>query len=121
RDQDGQDLYNLKTLYVQGRPAPFTHAHWRRFPVNKIPLRDAEAFDRWLLERWAEKAELLEHFRADGGFPDAQGSITSGVELRSPFEMLQIFTGVLAVTAGWLMTRYLLGSGLTLVGVLYKP
>ncbi|KAK6430769.1 hypothetical protein LTR95_013076 [Oleoguttula sp. CCFEE 5521] len=106
RGQDGQDLFNLKTLYGQGRAAPFTHAHWRRFAINKIPLRDAEAFDRWLLERWAEKAELLEHFRAHGGFPDTQGSITSGVELRSPFEMLQILTGVIAVIAAWLMLRF---------------
>lgn len=104
RDIDGQDIVNLRSLYIQGRRAPLTHAHYRRFVIQDIPLHDPEAFDTWLYERWAEKEQLLEHFRAHDSFPAEDGSVKAQVELRRPLlEMLGVLaTCVFAVlVARW--------------------
>ena len=73
---------NLRSLYVQGRKAPLTHAHYRRFAIQDIPLHDADSFDKWLYERWMEKEQLLEHFRAHGSFPAEESAVKAQVELR---------------------------------------
>lgn len=79
--------------------------HWRRFAVSSIPVKDPEAFDQWVLERWREKDELLETFYDTGRFPaDVQpGSkendyIETEVRLQSWAEIGQIYV-VLATVA----------------------
>lgn len=44
------------------------HVHVRRFPVADLP-DSADDLRQWLLDRWHEKDELLEHFYATGTFP----------------------------------------------------
>ncbi len=44
------------------------HVHVRRFPVADLP-HPADDLRQWLLDRWHEKDDLLEHFYATGAFP----------------------------------------------------
>ena len=44
------------------------HVHVRRFPVADLP-DSADDLRQWLLDRWHEKDDLLEHFYATGSFP----------------------------------------------------
>jgi len=44
------------------------HVHVRRFPVADLPP-SADDLRQWLLDRWHEKDDLLEHFYATGAFP----------------------------------------------------
>ena len=43
--------------------------HWRRFAISQIPLDDTKAFEDWLLRRWIEKDQLVEHYLRNGKFP----------------------------------------------------
>lgn len=108
RGVDGQDIVNLKSLYVKGEKAPLTHAHYRRFAVKEIPFHDSEAFDAWLYERWAEKEKLLAHFQTHKRFPAEEGYQLTCIKLRSRLEMLVVlFTCGFAVLVIWLTTRSL--------------
>ena len=50
--------------------------HWRRFQVSKIPLEDQQEFEAWLIERWAEKDQLMDEYFETGRFPsELAGSI----------------------------------------------
>ncbi len=42
--------------------------------MSTIPLDDAKDFERWLLDRWREKDELLEQWYESGRFPSDPGS-----------------------------------------------
>ncbi|OAL42539.1 putative acyltransferase [Pyrenochaeta sp. DS3sAY3a] len=101
----GQDIFTLKTLYVEGREAPITHLHWRRFSIKDVPLHDAKAFDRWLYERWAEKDRLLEHFQQSQSFPTELVSINVKIELHSSLEVWQILASVFALVAVWIIVK----------------
>ncbi|KAK5018373.1 acyltransferase-domain-containing protein [Cryomyces antarcticus] len=116
--QFGQDIFTLRSTYFQGRPPKSVNMYWRRFWVGDIPVGDKDAFDKWLLERWREKDELLEQYVQTGRFPADEGSdslITNGngaagkgaaaagsgyieteVRPRQPLEFLQIFSPVAA-------------------------
>lgn len=84
--------------------------HWRRFAMSSIPLRDAKEFESWLLDRWREKDDLLEHWYETGYFPgDAAavdpargiskaGYIETDMTLNNWMEIGQIFV-VLATAA----------------------
>ena len=72
-------VYDLSIGYEVGVPtlwqyleglARRIHVHVRRFPVDDLP-DSAAGLRRWLLERWHEKDELLEHFYVSGSFPEA--------------------------------------------------
>lgn len=65
----GQDIFTLRSSYLQGRPPPSVNMHWRRFAVKDIPLDDHDTFDAWLRERWHEKDVLINEFLATGRFP----------------------------------------------------
>lgn len=98
----GEEIYSLRTLYVEGGPAPITHIHWRRFAVKNIPYADFDAFDQWLYERWDEKDELLEYFQRHGQFPASEIHVKARVEIRSKWELVQIFPSLFAVLVfGW--------------------
>lgn len=82
--------------------------HWRRFAVSEIPVKDKEAFEAWVLDRWKEKDDLLETFYNTGRFPAAEGDanvkggyIEADVRLASWLEIAQIFAvlGALAMIA----------------------
>ena len=53
--------------YVKGY-AKRAHLHVRRFPIESLPTDETE-ISSWLRERFTEKDELLEHFYANGAFP----------------------------------------------------
>ncbi|KAF2109747.1 acyltransferase-domain-containing protein [Lophiotrema nucula] len=97
----GQDIYTLKSLYVEGFKAPNVNIHWRRFAVKDIPLIDPAAFDQWLYERWAEKDKLLEYAEHHGHFPAEGGRVEVQVGLQNPLEALRILPSVFLVGAIW--------------------
>lgn len=70
-------VYDLTIGYEEGVPSLWQyikgsahriHLHVRRFPVEELPTLE-EDVRQWLLDRWAEKDRLLEHFYAQGAFP----------------------------------------------------
>ena len=74
-------VYDCTLGYVEGVPtlwqfiqgyAPKAHLHVRRFPIDCLPT-DEPALADWLLERFREKDELLEHYYQNGAFPNAAG------------------------------------------------
>jgi lysocardiolipin and lysophospholipid acyltransferase len=48
--------------------------HWRRFAIKSIPIHDEDAFSDWLLARWREKDDLIEHYLQNGRFPADEGT-----------------------------------------------
>ncbi|KAF2114906.1 acyltransferase-domain-containing protein [Lophiotrema nucula] len=106
RGQYGQDLFTLRGTYFQGRRPKSVNMHWRRYAIKDIPLDDAKEFEAWLLKRWREKDDLLEHYVQNGRFPADEGTspaingakplkgaghIETEVRTQNPFEFLQIF------------------------------
>lgn len=86
--------------------------HWRRFSTKDIPTQDEKAFTAWLLERWREKDDLLEHYVEYGDFPadagttpgingtkplQGAGIIETDVRPSTPFEFLQVLIPVAAL------------------------
>ncbi|KAK4992038.1 hypothetical protein LTR50_001434 [Elasticomyces elasticus] len=106
RGQYGQDLYALRSVYLQGRPPKSVNMYWRRFKVSDIPFDDKDAMEQWTLQRWREKDHLLEQFLQTGRFPadtagekgaPGAGHIETEVQPSNPFEILQIFVPVVAM------------------------
>jgi lysocardiolipin and lysophospholipid acyltransferase len=59
--------------------------YWRRFSTKDIPTHDEKKFADWLLERWREKDDLLEHYVTHGDFPGDTG-ITPGINGSKPLK-----------------------------------
>ncbi|KAI9823800.1 MAG: hypothetical protein M1826_007621 [Phylliscum demangeonii] len=115
----GQDIFTLRTSFIEGMPPKSVNMYWRRFRVSSIPLDDAKDFERWLHDRWVEKDRLLERYMQTGCFPpiaEADDPLElAGVEQKSPvdrpgaryietavqqasrWEFCQIFLGPMAV------------------------
>ena len=69
KGQYGQDIYTLRSSFLEGRPPKSVNMFWRRFKIAEIPLDTDEAFGRWLTNRWREKDYILEYFNKYGQFP----------------------------------------------------
>jgi 1-acyl-sn-glycerol-3-phosphate acyltransferase len=70
-------VYDVTIGYVDGVPSLWQyitgrvkkiHLHVRRFPVDELPKLEAE-LKEWLLDRFYEKDQLLEHYYRTGAFP----------------------------------------------------
>ncbi|KAF2159893.1 hypothetical protein M409DRAFT_70776 [Zasmidium cellare ATCC 36951] len=105
----GQEVHSMKKLFIEGRKSPRVHMHWRRFVMKDIPYDDPKALETWILERWIEKNELLEHFQQNGIFPTHEGYTVSKVEIQNWLETVQVFGGVAAVVAVWWIGKQLYG------------
>ena len=103
---DSQDVYNLKTIYVEGVKVPLAHIHWRRFALSSIPFQDTQAFDQWLYDRWAEKDQLLKHHQEHGGFPSSEAPIRTKVALWNVLEVIQLLVSVFPVITLWSVSRF---------------
>ncbi len=71
-------VYDLTIGYEEGVPTLWQyikgsvdqiHLHVRRFPVEELPKVE-EDVRQWLMDRWIEKDNLLEHFYDNGTFPE---------------------------------------------------
>ena len=71
-------VYDLTLGYEEGVPtlwqyvkgyAPRAHLHVKRHAIDTLP-QDAEALSAWILDRFQEKDELLEHYYQHGAFPE---------------------------------------------------
>ncbi|CZT53371.1 related to acetyltransferase [Rhynchosporium secalis] len=80
RGEFGQDLFTLRSMYLQGRAPPSVNMYWRRFAIKDMPLDNAEKFEAWLRERWYEKDSFIDHFLTTGRFPAAKEA-TNGVSV----------------------------------------
>ena len=111
RGQFGQDLFTLRSTYFEGRPPKSVNMHWRRFAIKDIPTHDDKVFADWLLARWREKDDLLEHYLENGRFPADAGTspslngakplkgagwIETEVRPKNPLEVFQILVPVAA-------------------------
>lgn len=73
----GQDIFTLRSTYLEGRPPKSVNMHWRRFSVADIPVNDTEAFSKWLAERWREKDALLQYYVQHNRFPGGSSGDSS--------------------------------------------
>ena len=86
--------------------------HWRRFAIKDIPTHDDKVFSDWLLARWREKDDLLEHYLDNGRFPADSGTspavngakplqgagwIETEVRPKNPFEVVQLLIPMAAL------------------------
>lgn len=105
RGKYGEQYFGLVSTYFQGRPPKSVNFYWRRFRVADIPLDDQQKFDAWLRDEWYKKDALMEEYITTGRFPAMAGSKTDFVEtsvnLRHPWEILQLFTVVGIVGLAW--------------------
>jgi Acyltransferase C-terminus len=113
RGQYAQDIFTVRTAYLEGKPPKSVNMYWRRFALSSIPIDDPVAFEVWLRARWMEKDGLIEAYYRHGRFPadrgahkESNGKIVRGAghietEIKSNYwyEFLQIFApvGVLAL------------------------
>lgn len=113
RGQYAQDIFTLKSGYLEGRPPKSVSMYWRRFAIKDIPLHNAKAFDLWLIARWREKDLLMEQYLQSGKFPADNGAtkyrsgkilrgcghMTVPIQASKWYEFLQIFApmGILAM------------------------
>ena len=72
-------IYDITIAYEKGVPTlrqfiegfvECVHIHVRRFPIDELPESVAD-LRRWLLDRWREKDDLLEHYYTTGSFPES--------------------------------------------------
>ena len=79
-------VYDLTIAYEVGVPSlwqylkGFVHrvrVHVRRFPIEELP-QSADDLRQWLLTRWAEKNELLDHYYQTGAFPSSASPRVKG-------------------------------------------
>ena len=95
--------------------------YWRRFAVSSIPVDDAEAFDKWVMDTWRAKDEILEYFAKNGRFPADEsavvgqdktdepteksstkyGFLETEVKLKSVLEIGQLFVPAAAFWMAW--------------------
>jgi lysophosphatidylglycerol acyltransferase 1 len=59
---------DLMTIICGWRPPCDTTMHYRKYPIEELPL-DSDALTAWLYERFIEKEELLKEFHETGKFP----------------------------------------------------
>ena len=113
RGQYAQDIFTLKSGYMEGRPPKSVNMHFRRFAIKDIPLHNDKAFELWLTARWREKDVMIEEYYQTGKMPADYGGVKykSGKILRGCghmevpiqaskwYEFLQIFApmGILAM------------------------
>jgi Acyltransferase C-terminus len=102
-----QDYYTLSSMYLEGKPPSGVHMHWRKFHIDTIPLGEdqTEEFDKWLIERWAEKDVLLDCFYKTGEFPKGKMAVRvqTYVKLQNPigdvFSIFAVMAAAMAVMA----------------------
>lgn len=118
----GQEYYTLQSVFSTRTPPPIVHMHLRAYSVkhdvpigqNSLSPKEApadpatsaaivtsvaekKAFDDWLLARWREKDDMLEHF-VDTGRLTNNDYIDIPIQLRSATEMLQLcISGILGL------------------------
>ncbi|KAK3065292.1 hypothetical protein LTS18_002695 [Coniosporium uncinatum] len=98
--QFAQDIFTLRSIYLQGRPPKSVNLHWRRWKVADLPVSDEKAFNDWILERFREKDELIDRYLETGRFPvdedwvdkpGANGYLADGpVHTREPYVETQV-------------------------------
>ena len=96
KDLYGQDVFTLKSSFLEGRPPKSVNIFWRRFKISDIPLDNDQAFSRWLMNRWREKDYILEYFHKFGHFPaeDAMKALVAVRGKRTPQHARFISTSV---------------------------
>lgn len=75
-------IYDLTIGYTRAIPtlwqwtkglAPVVHLHVRRWPIEEVP-KEAEALASWLVQRYADKDQLLAGFYESGEFASSESS-----------------------------------------------
>lgn len=65
--EDGKEEPSLnKVVFRKGMRL---NIHVRRFPIRDIPTDEDEMY-KWLLDRWVEKDQLVQHLLEHGNFPN---------------------------------------------------
>ena len=110
----GQEYYTLQSVFSTRTPPPIVHMHLRAYIVkHDVPIghsslspkeapavpasaaaiaasaEEKKAFEEWLLARWREKDDMLEHF-VDTGRLTNNDYIDIPIQLRSATEMLRL-------------------------------
>ncbi|PSK39380.1 hypothetical protein C7M61_001991 [Candidozyma pseudohaemuli] len=121
----GEEVFTLKAYYIKGYGPSKINYHIRAFAIKDIPLGDDDladvdnvppetlaAFEKWLLDIWAEKDELMKVFYEKGLF-ESEGTHTveADFKLRSRHEVFQALmvpaTAILLARCAWIGARKL--------------
>lgn len=108
RGEYAQDIFTVRTAYIEGKPPKSVNMYWRRFAISSIPVDDPVAFEVWLRARWMEKDGLIEAYYRHGRFPADRGAhktregkivrgaghIETEIKANYWYEFLQIFAPV---------------------------
>ncbi len=107
--------------------------------MSSIPVDDKVAFEKWLMDTWRVKDEILDYYAKNGRFPAEESavvnqkgskepteksSITDGfleteVKLETPVEIGQIFVPVATLWMAWRLARRAKDI-LTILGFVFK-
>ena len=79
-----QDHFTLRSTYLRGRPPKSVNMYWRRFAMSSIPVDDKEAFEKWVIQVWQEKDDLLAYYQQHGTFPADEAAINDSSAASSP-------------------------------------
>ncbi|KAF3994886.1 hypothetical protein FT663_00991 [Candidozyma haemuli var. vulneris] len=125
-DDYGEEVFTLKAYYLKGYGPTAINYHIRAFALKDIPLGDddsadvdnvppetLEAFEKWLLDIWYEKDELMKEFFENGSFTKAPSlspdttTVEADFKLRSSYEILGPFmvtvVAVVLVRLAWVL------------------
>lgn len=59
---------DLPTIIMGYRKRCYTYLCYRIYPISQVP-KENDQMTKWLIERWQEKDQMLQHFYQTGQFP----------------------------------------------------
>ncbi|KAG8181380.1 hypothetical protein JTE90_025927 [Oedothorax gibbosus] len=60
---------DLLAICATTRPPSTTYMHYRRYPVEEVPVATTDELRDWTYARWTEKEEMLKEYYETGEFP----------------------------------------------------
>lgn len=98
RDQYGEAIYTLGSVFVEGKAPAITDMHFRALQLKDVPLgpdimtpeedeKWAKEFENWLFKVWREKDDLMETYYTHGTFTPGLDLSSSGYNLNDKFEV----------------------------------
>ncbi|CCD22790.1 putative acyltransferase NDAI_0A06360 [Naumovozyma dairenensis CBS 421] len=86
QDEYGENVYGLKSIFLEGHYPKMVDIHIRAFNIEDIPFHDETKFSKWLYKVWEEKNKLLNDYYKQGSFdldPTNTDSVTDSFKISS--------------------------------------
>lgn len=99
----GEQIYGLKSIFLEGKYPKLVDIHIRAFNVKDIPLEDENEFSEWLYNIWSDKDALMEKYYSTGSFVsdvETNHSVTDSFKINR-IELIEVLI-LPALTIIWL-------------------